>query len=115
LRKRAPYPQLELHPNTAAVRSIQAGSWVVIETPAGSMRARARLNEKLDPRVVVGEHGWWQECEGLGLAGYDPFSSQGANFNGTIDAAIRDPVSGTPAHRANLCEIRLAPPPPQRS
>jgi anaerobic selenocysteine-containing dehydrogenase len=82
---------------------------VAVETPAGGMRARARLNDKLDPRVVVGEHGWWQGCEELGASGYDPFSPDGANFNLTVDASIRDPISGTPAHRTNLCEVRLAP------
>ena len=109
LRKRAPHPEIELHPETAAVRGITAGSWVAVETPAGGMRARARLNDRLDPRVIVGEHGWWEDCKELGLPGYDPFSPEGANFNQTVDAAIRDPVSGTPAHRANLCEVRLAP------
>ena len=108
LRKHALDPEVELHPRTAAVRNIDAGSWVVLETAVGAMRARARLNDKLDPRVVVGEHGWWQGCEALGAAGYDPFSSEGANFNGTVDASLRDPVSGTPAHRANACEVRLA-------
>jgi anaerobic selenocysteine-containing dehydrogenase len=107
LRKRAPDPEIDLHPNTAAARGITAGSWVEVETPAGAMRGRARLNDTLDPRVVVGEHGWWQKCEELGISGYDPFSSQGANFNLTVDATIRDPVSGTPSHRANLCEVRL--------
>ena len=112
LRKRALHPEVELHPQTAAARNIKAGSWVDVETPAGAMRVRARLNDKLDPRVVVGEHGWWEACAELGVAGYDPFSPTGANFNGTIDASIRDPVSGTPAHRANLCEIRPAAPAP---
>ena len=32
-----------------------AGDWVSIETPEGSVRAQVRLNESLDPRVVVGE------------------------------------------------------------
>jgi anaerobic selenocysteine-containing dehydrogenase len=109
LRRRAPDPEIELHPDTAATRGIAAGSWVAVETPAGGMRARARLNDKLDPRVVVGEHGWWQGCEELGASGYDPFSPDGANFNLTVDASIRDPISGTPAHRTNLCEVRLAP------
>jgi anaerobic selenocysteine-containing dehydrogenase len=108
LRKRALDPEIELHPDTAAERGITAGSWVAVETSAGGMRARARLNDKLDPRVVVGEHGWWQDCEELGVSGYDPFSPEGANFNATVDATIRDPISGTPSHRANLCQIRLA-------
>jgi hypothetical protein len=69
---------------------------------------RARLNDKLHPRVVVGEYGWWDACGDLGVKGYDPFSPEGANFNGTIDATIRDPISGTPAHRANVCEMRVA-------
>jgi anaerobic selenocysteine-containing dehydrogenase len=110
LRKRAQYPEIELHPAAAAERGIAAGGWVLVETPAGGMRARARLNDQLDPRVVIGEHGWWQSCEELGLPGYDPFSDDGANFNRTVDATIRDPISGTPAHRANLCDVRPSTP-----
>jgi anaerobic selenocysteine-containing dehydrogenase len=83
-----------------------AGDWVSVETPAGAMRARVHLNDQLDPRVVVGEHGWWQSCDELGIPGYDPFSPDGANFNATVDPSVRDPISGTPTHRANLCEIR---------
>jgi anaerobic selenocysteine-containing dehydrogenase len=108
LRRRAPDPEVELHPDAAASRNINDGSWVFVETPTGSLRARARLNDQLDPRVVVGEHGWWQGCEDLGLPSYDPFSGQGANFNRTVDASDRDPVSGTPAHRANLCQVSLS-------
>jgi anaerobic selenocysteine-containing dehydrogenase len=108
LRKRAQHPQIELHPQTAAERGIHSGSWVAVETPAGGMRARARFNDKLDPRVVVGEHGWWQACSDLGLPGYDLYSPEGSNFNFTIDATIRDPVSGTPEHRANLCQVSAA-------
>jgi anaerobic selenocysteine-containing dehydrogenase len=110
LRRRAPEPEIELHPDAAAARGIAAGSWVSVETPAGGMRARARLNDRLDPRVVIGEHGWWQACAELGERGYDPFSDDGANFNRTVDATIRDPISGTPAHRANLCEVRPSAP-----
>ena len=73
LRKRAPDPEVELHPEAARARRIAQGDWVSIETPEGSVRARAHLNADLDPRVVVGEHGWWQGCAALGAPGYDPF------------------------------------------
>ena len=106
-----PDPEVELHPERRP-RGIADGNWVSIETPDGGMRARARLNDRLDPRVVVGEHGWWQACAALGAPGYDPFSADGANFNRTVDATLRDPVSGTPAHRANLCEVRPSAPVP---
>jgi hypothetical protein len=48
----------------------------------------------------------------LGISGYDPFSAEGANFNGVVDASLRDPIGGTPTHRANVCEVRMALAPP---
>jgi anaerobic selenocysteine-containing dehydrogenase len=107
LRRRALHPEIELNPATAAARGIKNGDWVEVRTPAGGTRARARFSDELDPRVVVGEHGWWQGCDELGIVGSDPFDATGTNFNLTVDAAIRDPVSGTPSHRSNLCEVQL--------
>ena len=106
LRRRALDPEVELHPEAARARRIAQGDWVSIETPEGSVRARAHLNSNLDPRVVVGEHGWWQGCAELGAPAYEPFDRKGANFNLLIGSAICDPISGTASHRASLCEIR---------
>jgi anaerobic selenocysteine-containing dehydrogenase len=108
LRKRAPHPEVELHPETAAARGISSGDWVLIATPEGRIRAQASLNANLDPRVVVGQHGWWQACEAQGSPACDPFSAEGTNFNLLIGGAILDPVSGTASHRAYLCEVRVA-------
>jgi anaerobic selenocysteine-containing dehydrogenase len=106
LRKRARYPEVELHPATAQTRGVSDGDWVVIETPEASVRARARFNADLDPRVVVGEHGFWQSCADLGAPGYDPFGPNSASYNLLIGTAVRDPISGTPPLRSYLCEIR---------
>jgi anaerobic selenocysteine-containing dehydrogenase len=106
LRKRVLDPTVALHPEAARTRQIAQGDWVSIETPSGSIRARAHLNADLDPRVVVGEHGWWQGCAALGASAYDPLSQEGANFNLLIGSDTLDPVSGTASHRAYLCEIR---------
>ncbi len=108
LRQRALYPEVDLHPVAARERGVAEGDWVSIETPEGSVRARVRLNANLDPRVVVGEHGWWQACSALNAEGYDPFGPDGANLNLIIGAAAVDPVSGTASHRAYLCEVRRA-------
>ena len=108
LRRRAPDPEVELHPSAAAMRGIVAGDWVSVETPAGRVRVRARLNEDIDPRVAVGEHGWWQACAALGAPGYDPFGPDGANFNNLVGTDVLDPVSGTASHKSSLCEIRRA-------
>jgi anaerobic selenocysteine-containing dehydrogenase len=108
LRKRALDPEVQLHPAAALKRRIGEGDWVSIETLEGSVRARARFNADLDPRVAVGEHGWWQACAEIGAPGYDPFGPDGANFNLLIGRDVLDPVSGTPSQRAYLCEIRRA-------
>ena len=105
LRKRDPDPLIELHPETAAQRGIASGDWVRIESPQGSIRARAQFNPSLDPRVVVGQHGWWQACEDLGMPDYDPFRSDGSNLNLLIGAATLDPIGGTPPLKSTLCEV----------
>ena len=106
LRKRAPHPEIEVHPEAARTRGILDGDWVSVETPDGAVRARAHLNADLDPHVVVGEHGWWQGCAELGVPGYDPFGPTGANYNLLIGTGARDPVSGTASHRSYLCDVR---------
>ena len=108
LRRRARDPEVELHPIAADDRGIRAGDWVVLESPDGAMRARARLNDTLDPGVVCGEHGWWQACAEIGAPGYDPFSADGSNYNLLIGNAAIDPTSGSVPHRAYLCQVRRA-------
>lgn len=108
LRKRALDPEVELHPATAAQRGISPGNWVRIETPRGSVRARARMNDTLAQNVVCAQHGWWQACPDIGAPGYDPFSSEGANLNLIIGNKAIDPVSGSVPHRAYLCQVRRA-------
>ena len=106
LRRRARDPEVELHPQTARARQITEGDWISLETPQGSMRARAHFNDELDPRVVVGEHGWWQGCDALAAPAYDPLVSTGSNFNMLVDPDNQDPVSGTVSHRACVCEVK---------
>jgi anaerobic selenocysteine-containing dehydrogenase len=108
LRRRARDPEVELHPDAAAERGIIPGDWVMIETPAGAVLARARLNGTLHPRVVTGQHGWWQACPEIGAPGYDAFSSEGANLNLIISNEIIDPIGGSVPHRSYLCQIRPA-------
>ncbi|MCI0395032.1 MAG: molybdopterin-dependent oxidoreductase [Chloroflexi bacterium] len=108
LRRQAMDPEVELHPAAAAERGLHPGDWVSVETPEGSIRARVRLNDSLEPRVVCGQHGWWQACPEIGAPGYDPFGPAGANFNLIIGNGAIDPISGSVPHRAYLCQIRRA-------
>ncbi len=108
LRRQALDPEVELHPSAASERGISPGDWVRIETPGGSVRARARMNDTLEPHVVCGQHGWWQACPDIGMPGYDPFGPDGANLNLIISNEAIDPVSGSVPHRAYLCQIHRA-------
>ena len=80
-----------------------------IETPQGSVRARAKLNASLDPRVVCGQHGWWQACPELGLPGYPAFGPDSANLNLILRQTPSDPVSGSSPLRASVCEVTREP------
>jgi hypothetical protein len=82
--------------------------FVNVETPDGRVRARARLNDTLQPNVVCGQHGWWQPCPDVAAPGYEPFGPAGANFNLLIGNGAIDPISGSVPHRAYLCEVRAA-------
>ena len=105
LRRHAPDPEVELHPDTAAGRGIAAGDWVEIATPKGSVRARATLNDTLAPEVVCGQHGWFEPCEELGLSGHPPFGPGSANLNLVLSQTPSDPISGSSPLRAQACEV----------
>ena len=109
LRKSAPDPQLEIHPATAESRGIAAGDWVSLDTPHGSVRARARLNASLDPGVVFAQHGWWEACEELGLPGYPPYGPGSANLNLVLRQTPSDPISGSSPLRAGVCDVARLP------
>ena len=106
LRRRAMHPKVLMHPSAATARGIAPGDWVTIETPKGSVRAQAEFDRTLASDVVCGQHGWWQSCEEIGAAGYDPFDPKGSNYNLLVGLDEMDPVSGTAPLRSYACEIR---------
>ncbi|MGH2722081.1 MAG: molybdopterin-containing oxidoreductase family protein [Actinomycetota bacterium] len=111
LRRRMPDPQVELHPDTARDRGIAAGGWVRLETPHGSVLARAKLNPSLDPQVVCAQHGWWQACSELDLPGYPPLGPGSANLNAVLRQQPSDPISGSSPLRSSVCNVGPTAPP----
>lgn len=59
LRRRHPYPLVEIHPDTATALGISEGDWVWVESPHGKVRLKARLFDGIAPDVVNAEHAWW--------------------------------------------------------
>ncbi|MBW2517789.1 MAG: molybdopterin-dependent oxidoreductase [Deltaproteobacteria bacterium] len=95
-------PIVEIHPRAANKEGITEGQWVVIESPRGKIRQRAKLFEGMDARVVSAEHGWWfPEKKGPGY-GWDE-----SNINILTDNAYDtcDPAMGATNVRTLLCRI----------
>ncbi len=102
LREIRPDPIVEIHPQTAQKHGVRDGDWIHIESPRGRVKQRARLNDGIDPRVIVAEHGWWfPEIEDPGH-GWDV-----SNINILTDNDPRtlDPVMAATNLRACLCNI----------
>ncbi|UCE56648.1 MAG: hypothetical protein JSV31_14740, partial [Desulfobacterales bacterium] len=102
LREIRPDPILEIHPETAKKHGIQEGDWVWIESPRGRVKERAKLNDGIDPRVIVAEHGWWYPEIKTPDHGWDI-----SNINILTDNSPEstDPVVGATSLRVLLCNI----------
>jgi anaerobic selenocysteine-containing dehydrogenase len=59
LRKLYPYPTAEINPETARQQGIGEGDWMVIETPRGKIKQKAKLTSRIPPRMIEAQHGWW--------------------------------------------------------
>lgn len=108
LRKAAPEPTADIHPDTAEHYGIANKQWMIIESPRGAMRAKAKITDAIGPGVICCQHGWWQECKELELPGYDSYDDGSANPSLLIGADSCDPISGSLPHRSYLCRVRAA-------
>ena len=59
LRDSHPEPLIAIHIKTASKLGIKEGDLIYIENKRGRIKHKATLSSKIDPRVVIAEHGWW--------------------------------------------------------
>jgi anaerobic selenocysteine-containing dehydrogenase len=102
LREIRPDPIVEIHPATAEKHGIGEGDWVWIESPRGRAKQKAKLNNDIDPTVVVAEHGWWYPEIREADHGWEL-----SNINLLTDNSHEsmDPVMGATNLRVLLCKI----------
>ena len=95
-------PVVEIHPETAEKEGIREGDWVIIESPRGKVRQRAKLFAGMDPRIVSAEHAWWFPEKKPPSYGWDE-----SNINILTDNAYEtcDPAMGATHVRTLLCKI----------
>ena len=102
LRRISPDPIILIHPETASPLKIEEGDWVSIETKRGTIRQKVRLNQDIDPRVVVVSYGWWfPESSDLELSGW---KESNINILTSSDPPY-DPALGSTPLRAALCRV----------
>ncbi|MFW5937188.1 MAG: molybdopterin-containing oxidoreductase family protein [Desulfosalsimonas sp.] len=96
LKKRAPDPELQIHPDTARKLDIEDGQWVYLTSPRGRVEIRARYFEDIDPRVVHSHHGFWYGVEN---------GWKRVNINMITDDEPLCPVTGSVPIKALLCRV----------
>ena len=104
-----PIPWVHIHPETAKMRGINDGDWVIVESVHGWIKVRALYFPGIRPDTVMGLHGWWQGCDELGLPGYQLLDG-GANINilyNTDSKKAFDPLV-TAMPKQTLVQVRKA-------
>jgi len=100
-RKSHPYPQMDIHPDTAGPLGIRNDDWVWIENSRGKILHKARITKDIDKRVVSCEPGWWYPEKGGPLYGvWESNISLLTSLDGPYD-----PAQGTPTLRTMLCRV----------
>jgi anaerobic selenocysteine-containing dehydrogenase len=100
-RKSHPYPQMDIHPDTAVPIGIKNDDWVWIENSRGKILHKARITRDIDKRVVSCEPGWWYPEKGGPLYGvWESNISLLTSLDGPYD-----PAQGTPTLRTMLCRV----------
>jgi len=106
LRDAHPEPLVLLHPETAAAAGVGDGEPVVVETRRGCMTQTARLTDRMDPKVVIAEPGWWFPERGPEVC----YGWRDSNLNvltGSDRPYCRE--MGAVTLRGELCRIRAVP------
>ena len=95
-------PVVEIHPDTAEKEHISEGDWVIIESPRGKIRQRAKLTCGLAPDVVAAQHAWWfPENRDPGHG----WEESNVNILTDDSFAACDPAMGANHIRSLLCRI----------
>lgn len=111
LREIGRYPSVRINPKTAEKYGIKDGDWMDIVSLHGRMKAVAWLFQGIRPDTLMGQHGWWQGCELLGIPEYSTLDG-GTNPNSLYDWEKRDMITGDITKNA-LVRIERSLPPEQ--
>jgi anaerobic selenocysteine-containing dehydrogenase len=91
LRELEPHARIQIHSDDASARGIADADVVLVSSPRGTVSFHAWVTDVVAPGVVHAFHGWAD-----------------ANINELMSDAALDPISGFPAFKSALCQVRRA-------
>jgi anaerobic selenocysteine-containing dehydrogenase len=108
LKQIQPFPVVLINPETAKELGIKNGNWVWIENKVGKVRFKARVTQRIHPKVISAPHSWWYpELSGPEYGVWE------SNINLLVDPfAGSDPSTGSSELRGLLCKVYKAEGPP---
>ena len=93
LREKESNAIVDIHPQDAKERNINQADLIMISTPNGSIKIRARISSVVVPGIVRIAWGWGEYSEKY-------------NLNLLTDDSLKDPITSTTSNRAFMCQIK---------
>ena len=84
---------------------VRDGDDVVVSTPTGRLRVKARVGDDIAPGVISIPHGWGRRLQ---TGGVDGGPQSGANVNRLTDDSQREPITGVPVFNGIPCRLEKA-------
>ena len=89
----SPEELIELNPSDAKELKVSNGEFIRIETRRGHIVARAKVTERIQPRMVFGTFHYWEAC-----------------CNELTNAGSLDPISGIPEFKISAAKVTKSSP-----
>jgi anaerobic selenocysteine-containing dehydrogenase len=105
LRRLAPEPWVEMHPDTAYDLGLSDGDYVAVETPHGKLYAVCKHSDDAHPKVVRVPYRWTLPEAAPYAPGFSGLFQVADNNLTSDDPSYADPAQGIPSLRGLMCRV----------
>ena len=105
LRRMAPEPWVEMHPDTAYDLGFDDGEFVAVETPHGRLMAVCKHSDDAHPKVVRVPYRWWLPEQAPYAPNFSGLFQVSDNNLTDDDPKYADPEQGIPSLRGLMCRV----------
>ena len=105
LRRMAPEPWVEMHPDTAYDLGFDDGEFVAVETPHGRLTAVCKHSDDAHPKVVRVPYRWWLPEQAPYAPNFSGLFQVSDNNLTDDDPKYADPEQGIPSLRGLMCRV----------